>query len=127
MSGVNVTSAASARSLYRQLLRLAYRWPDDPLRPNANFPVALRQAIRSKFEEQATGEKATWRRRELNEHIRALEQLLNNQYKQENPLSERMLSPAGNPNYYTKLMRELERVQKNPNVRPSLWSRLFSG
>jgi hypothetical protein len=78
-----MNSNVSTRSLYRRLLRLAYRWPEDPLRPNANFSVALQQAIRSQFETSSINDKKVWSKHEITEHIKALEQLLNNQYKTE--------------------------------------------
>ncbi|RKP09834.1 hypothetical protein THASP1DRAFT_28382 [Thamnocephalis sphaerospora] len=120
------TSAPAVRRLYRSFLRLVDQWPNDPLRPKANFRVALRQAVHDRFRAPGDAADIARRVRAADEQQRALELLLSNHYKQESPLSSRTLRPAGNPTYYDKLLRELERVQRGEGGRPGFLDRLFS-
>ncbi|CAO3655275.1 unnamed protein product [Mucor hiemalis] len=40
--------------------------------------------------------------------LAALESLLENTFKDKYPISDKILTPAGNPNYYSKLVSSLE-------------------
>jgi cytochrome b pre-mRNA-processing protein 6 len=120
-----MTSKSTIQQLYRQFLRLADRWPNDPLRPKANFRVTLRQTIKDRFREPIDSNTLQTRLQQAKEQLKALELILNNTYKEAYPLSKRILRPASNPTYYEKLLSELDRVQKYQGTKLAFLRRFF--
>ncbi|KAI5854653.1 hypothetical protein BZA05DRAFT_392161 [Tricharina praecox] len=114
--------------LYKQYCAIIARWPIDPLRPSLNFSTALRARVTHYFgthadpdstlpsqntnavtapstpHPQAEKFDAVTVKREIN----ALAGLLEDRFMKQYPLAENMLKPKGNPDYYDKLMRELD-------------------
>ncbi|CAO3641132.1 unnamed protein product [Mucor fragilis] len=106
-------------SLYRSYLRIVREWPSDKIRPNRGMKQILAQRVEETFRAPNTEtidiEKA---RKELD----ALECLLDNTFKEKYPISDKILTPAGNPNYYSKLVSSLE---ANKDGQRSALSKLF--
>ncbi|OBZ91504.1 Ubiquinol-cytochrome-c reductase complex assembly factor 2 [Choanephora cucurbitarum] len=94
--------AAEIQPLYRSFLKVVQRWPTDKVRPNRDLKQVLITRIEESFKKQEglSIEKAE---REL----KSLESLLENEFKEKYPLSERILSPASNPTYYSSLVSSI--------------------
>jgi hypothetical protein len=110
-------------SLYRSYMRIVREWPSDKVRPNRGMKQILEKRVEETFRasnpESINMEKA---RKELD----ALESLLDNKFKDkvirslryyssslnsfisQYPISDKILTPASNPNYYSKLVSSLE-------------------
>ncbi|KAI8876248.1 hypothetical protein K501DRAFT_135548, partial [Backusella circina FSU 941] len=90
-------------TLYRSYLRLVKEWPNDKVRQNRGMKQILAKRIEETFRnEQQQVHLATAR-----EELASLQKLLDNEFKEKYPISERILEPAGSPNYYSKLMASL--------------------
>ncbi|KAF9947695.1 hypothetical protein BGZ70_002553 [Mortierella alpina] len=63
--------------------------------------------------------------------LEALQKITNNEFKQKYPLSPKLLTPASNPNYYSKLVDMLEKETAKKNFEaigkkgPSFFQKLF--
>ncbi|KAK3814363.1 MAG: hypothetical protein J3Q66DRAFT_36298 [Benniella sp.] len=133
----NVAAAPSAKtvlSLYRSYLRVINKWPSDPIRPTRNLKTALRSQVSESFRSPVTGtdvDTFASRVQDAQVQLEALQRLTLNEFKQKYPLSPRMLTPASNPNYYSKLVDMLEKETAKKNVEavgkkgPSFFQRLF--
>ncbi|KAF9365195.1 hypothetical protein BGX34_010999 [Mortierella sp. NVP85] len=133
----NVAAAPSAKtvlSLYRSYLRVINKWPSDPIRPTRNLKTALRSQVSESFRSPVTGADINTfasRVQDARVQLEALQRLTLNEFKQKYPLSPRMLTPASNPNYYSKLVDMLEKETAKKNVEavgkkgPSFLQRLF--
>ncbi|KAF4556133.1 Hypothetical protein D9617_1g080080 [Elsinoe fawcettii] len=96
--------------------RLASAWPKDVLRPETQFQKILTSRIETApssnpetegFLEKVLGSGRNARSAELKE-VNALYSLLENRYSKASPLSSDMLKPKSDPEYYTRLEKELE-------------------
>ncbi|PSK53885.1 hypothetical protein B9Z65_7691 [Elsinoe australis] len=96
--------------------RLASRWPQDVLRPETQFQKVLMARTESApspnpeiqgFLEKVLGPGQTPRAVELKE-VNALYSLLENRYSKASPLSTDMMKPKSDPEYYSRLERELK-------------------
>ncbi|TKX24473.1 hypothetical protein C1H76_3080 [Elsinoe australis] len=96
--------------------RLASRWPQDVLRPETRFQKVLMARTESApspnpeiqgFLEKVLGPDQKPRAAELKE-ANALYSLLENRYSKASPLSTDMMKPKSDPEYYSRLERELE-------------------
>jgi cytochrome b pre-mRNA-processing protein 6 len=120
---------------YNRLLTL---WPKDPLRPDFSFTTALQHRL-SKLQPiqpkegasktpftssspstakptQPTPADLPDARTELL-NINALYSLLENRYSKRYPTSPALLRPQSNPEYYERLMREIEEAPKKSWLR----------
>ncbi|PWW78117.1 hypothetical protein C7212DRAFT_363058 [Tuber magnatum] len=114
-------------ALQKQYMTLLSHWPVDPLRPNLSFPDSLRRRVEqelgatyppgsgspppvnagtkveagSKFNEE-------YEKRQLN----ALSSLLEDRYKKMYPITDHILMPKSQPDYYNKLLEELDVAPK---------------
>ncbi|CAO3682310.1 hypothetical protein CU097_006467 [Rhizopus azygosporus] len=104
-------------SLYRSYLRIVREWPEDKVRPNRG----MKQVLAKKVEEQFRSSSNIDYDKSVQE-MKALDYLLDNRFKEKYPISDKILMPAGNPNYYKKLLSSLE---ANREDNKSLWQRLF--
>ncbi|KAI8061016.1 hypothetical protein BC940DRAFT_310928 [Gongronella butleri] len=93
-------------SLYRAYIRLVRDWPADKVRPNRDMKQVLAARVEETFRKPLQdGEPIDIQKAER--QLDALERLLDNEFKQKYPLSDKILSPAGNPNYYSSLLSSL--------------------
>ncbi|KAL1924005.1 uncharacterized protein VTP21DRAFT_7040 [Calcarisporiella thermophila] len=99
-------------SLYRSYLRVLARWPKDPLRPTRDPRKVLAARVQEAFHRGPNS-----REQDLNleealakgkSELKALEKLLTNEYKNRYQLSDKILNPASNPNYYTRLLAGID-------------------
>lgn len=124
-------SSAAARneiqSLYRSYLRLIADWPADRVRPNRDMKQVLTARVQEMFRQKDNGQVDVEQARK---QLDALERLLSNEFKEkvrkldvetyinipsilnthcmQYPLSDKIVSPASNPNYYSRLVASLE-------------------
>lgn len=108
----------TATPIYRHFLRALDKWPNDPLRPYVSFEKMMRARLDAQFRT----ENPIWDEKEAARQLHALELLLRDELKKKYPLSPKILEPASNPRYYTRLIEELERSAQN---RPVSWIRNF--
>lgn len=120
-------SRQEIHSLYRSYLRIVREWPEDKVRPNRGMKQILEKRVEETF-------RTTDPTKEINlevarKELAALESLLDNTFKNkvlflyllalkpllislfyfsQYPISDNILTPAGNPNYYSKLVSSLE-------------------
>ncbi|PUU83313.1 hypothetical protein B9Z19DRAFT_1189749 [Tuber borchii] len=116
-------------ALRKQYMTLLSHWPVDPLRPALSFPDFLRRRIEQEFgaphppnssplsavsttttkevEAQSKFDEV-YEKRQLN----ALSSLLEDRYKKMYPVTDHILMPKGQPDYYKKLLEELEVAPK---------------
>ncbi|GAA5810778.1 hypothetical protein MFLAVUS_004204 [Mucor flavus] len=93
-------------SLYRSYLRIVKEWPEDKIRLNRGMKQILSKKVEETFR---TGQgKDTLDLNKQRKELEALEFLLDNKFKDKYPISDKILTPAGNPNYYSKLVASLE-------------------
>ncbi|CAO3629592.1 unnamed protein product [Cunninghamella blakesleeana] len=95
------------QNLYRSYLRLIRDWPADKVRPNRDMKQILTTRVEETFRKPLQNENEPFDIEEAKKQLDALERLLDNEFKQKYPLSDKILSPAGNPNYYSSLMSSL--------------------
>ncbi|CAM0134945.1 hypothetical protein VKS41_000481 [Umbelopsis sp. WA50703] len=108
------------QSLYRSYLRLISEWPVDRVRPNRDMKKVLTARVQEMFRQT---DNAQIDIQEARQQLNALERLLSNEFKEKYPLSDKIVSPASNPNYYSRLVASLE-AQKTNKGGP--FSRLFA-
>ncbi|KAG5437110.1 hypothetical protein PCANB_001231 [Pneumocystis canis] len=102
------------------------RIPDDPLRPHANLKTVLRPRAydyikNTQTERNINQDNLTQNKQELLDQYSALQYLANDKYKLKFPLSEKILHPSENPEYYKKL---IESIKPKP-PRSSLFKKWF--
>ncbi|CAO0793570.1 unnamed protein product [Mucor circinelloides] len=88
--------------LYRSFLKVIQKWPVDKVRPNRDLKQVLSTRIEETFRNQETLNVA-----QAEKELVALEKLLNNEFKEKYTLSEKILSPASNPKYYSGMVSSL--------------------
>ncbi|KAF9923203.1 hypothetical protein BGZ65_009033 [Modicella reniformis] len=106
-------------SLYRSYIRVIHLWPADPIRPTRNLKTALQSQVSEAFRAPITGTSNNTlpcRIHDARLQLDALQRLSRNEFKQKYPLSPRMLTPASNPNYYSKLVDMLEKETAKKNI-----------
>ncbi|KAF9436474.1 hypothetical protein BGZ76_003905 [Entomortierella beljakovae] len=134
MSTTTNQSAKTVVSLYRSYLKVINKWPADPIRPTRNMKTALRSQITESFRNPVTGTNNNTvpaRIHDAQIQLEALKKITNNEFKQKYPLSSKMLTPASNPNYYSKLVDMLEKETAKKNFEaigkkgPTFFQKLF--
>ncbi|KAG0365274.1 hypothetical protein BC939DRAFT_268298 [Gamsiella multidivaricata] len=127
-------SARTVVNLYRSYLRVINQWPADPIRPTRNMKTALRSQVTESFRSPITGannDTLASRIADARVQLEALQKITRNEFKQKYPLSPKLLTPASNPNYYSKLVDMLEKETAKKNFEaigkkgPSFFQRLF--
>ncbi|GAB5592543.1 hypothetical protein Unana1_07443 [Umbelopsis nana] len=93
------------QSLYRSYLRLIADWPTDRVRPNRDMKKVLTARVQEMFRQKDNAQVDI---KEARRQLDALERLLANEFKEKYPLSDKIVSPASNPNYYSRLVSSLE-------------------
>ncbi|KAI9314521.1 hypothetical protein BX666DRAFT_1879563 [Dichotomocladium elegans] len=111
------TAAAGARraeihALYRRYLRLVRDWPADKVRPKRDMKQVLSQRVEETFRRPLQNEHEPFDMIDAKKQLEALEKLLDNEFKNKYPLSDKILSPASNPNYYSRLVSTLGNDKK---------------
>ncbi|KAI7901117.1 uncharacterized protein BX663DRAFT_514992 [Cokeromyces recurvatus] len=99
-------STKEIQTLYRSFLKVMQKWPVDKVRPKRDLKQIMSNRIEETFRKPLLNKDQldmTQAKREL----AALERLLNNEFKERFPLSEKILSPASNPKYYSRLIASL--------------------
>ncbi|KAH0610023.1 uncharacterized protein H6S33_012569 [Morchella sextelata] len=120
--------------LHKQYRTLAELWPTDPLRPNLSLQTLLQQRIARQFVQAVEGDEAIPTQNHSGpattgsgsagegrpvvkfdegraaREINALGSLLEDRYRKKYPVSDRILKPRGNPEYYDNLIKELEQA-----------------
>ncbi|KAF8536134.1 hypothetical protein BDD12DRAFT_852447 [Trichophaea hybrida] len=115
--------------LHRQYVALIHHWPIDPLRPTISFRETLSARVNQYFgthvEADATipsqntpaitpassaeGKPVVkFDANTVQKEIDILGNLLEDRFKKAYPLKENMLRPKSNPEYYEKLLKELD-------------------
>ncbi|KAF9930761.1 hypothetical protein FBU30_011297 [Linnemannia zychae] len=123
----------SVPSLYRSFLRIINKWPTDPIRPTRNMKTALRSQVTESFRSPLAGGQDTLASRinDANIQLEALQKITRNEFKHKYPLSPKLLTPASNPNYYSKLVDMLEKETAKKNFEavgkkgPTFFQKLF--
>ncbi|KAK3835992.1 MAG: hypothetical protein JOS17DRAFT_735729 [Linnemannia elongata] len=132
----STTAHQSVPSLYRSFLRVINKWPADPIRPTRNMKTALRSQVTESFRSPLSvgaGSQDTLasRIKDAQVQLEALQKITNNEFKQKYPLSPKLLTPASNPNYYSKLVDMLEKETAKKNFEaigkkgPTFFQKLF--
>ncbi|KAI8084258.1 NADH ubiquinone oxidoreductase subunit NDUFA12-domain-containing protein [Gilbertella persicaria] len=89
----------------KSYMRIVNEWPVDKVRPTRGMKQVLEKRVEEAFRAPSVEfmnlEKA-------HQELKALESLLDNTFKEKYPISDKILTPASNPNYYSKLMSSLE-------------------
>lgn len=99
-------SRQEIHSLYRSYLRIVREWPEDKVRPNRGMKQILEKRVEETF--RTTNPTKELDLEVARKELAALESLLDNTFKEKYPISDNILTPAGNPNYYSKLVSSLE-------------------
>ncbi|KAF9122670.1 hypothetical protein BGW39_009578 [Mortierella sp. 14UC] len=124
----------SVPTLYRSFLRVINKWPADPIRPTRNMKTALRSQVTESFRSPfAPGGQDTLASRvqDAQVQLEALQKITRNEFKHKYPLSPKLLTPASNPNYYSKLVDMLEKETAKKNFEaigkkgPTFFQKLF--
>ncbi|KAF9306847.1 hypothetical protein BGZ74_002745 [Mortierella antarctica] len=132
-SQLTAESTRTIIHLYRAYLRVIAKWPADPIRPTRNMKTALRSQVTESFRSlnnQADSSVAQ-RIADAQVQLQALQKITRNEFKQKYPLSPKLLTPASNPNYYSKLVDMLEKETAKKNFEaigkkgPSFFQKLF--
>ncbi|KAL9557995.1 hypothetical protein MBANPS3_001142 [Mucor bainieri] len=92
--------------LYRSFLKVIQKWPVDKVRPNRDLKQVLSTRIEETFRKPLLNEE-TLDVAQAEKELLALEKLLNNEFKEKYTLSEKILSPASNPKYYSGMVSSL--------------------
>ncbi|KAG0297891.1 hypothetical protein BGZ97_004205 [Linnemannia gamsii] len=129
----SATAPQSVPSLYRSFLRVINKWPADPIRPTRNMKTALRSQVTETFRSPLTAGQDTLasRIKDAQVQLEALQKITHNEFKQKYPLSPKLLTPASNPNYYSKLVDMLEKETAKKNFEaigkkgPTFFQKLF--
>ncbi|KAI7848486.1 hypothetical protein BDC45DRAFT_574841 [Circinella umbellata] len=98
---------AEIHTLYRNYLKLVRDWPADKVRPNRDMKQVLTQRVEETFRRPLEDDSVPFNFKDAQNQLEALEKLLHNEYKNKYPLSDKILSPASNPNYYARLVSTL--------------------
>ncbi|KAF9971328.1 hypothetical protein BGZ73_005751 [Actinomortierella ambigua] len=115
--------------LYRSYLRVVNKWPTDHIRPNRNLKTALRSQVDESFRSTTplSADTLAARLQDGQRQLDALKRIANNEFKQKYPLSPKLLTPASNPNYYTKLVDMLEKeTSARTGGKKGFFGRMFS-
>ena len=91
---------------YRHFLKVLEKWPADPLRPHISFQNIQGQRMEKLFRDK----NPLWTEDIAMKKVLPLERLLANELKKKYPLSAKTMEPASNPNYYTRLLKEIHRT-----------------
>ncbi|OBZ84849.1 hypothetical protein A0J61_07101 [Choanephora cucurbitarum] len=91
-------------ALYRSYMRIVRDWPEDKVRPNRG----MKQVLEKRVEETFRTAHPDIHLEKAKKELESLELLLENTFKEKYPISEKILTPASNPNYYSKLISSLE-------------------
>lgn len=89
-------------AVLKQFQKALGRWPQDILRPHANFTDVMQKRIASKPPSEA--------------ETNALFTLLENRYSRKYPLSKSTTSPASDPEHYGRLLEELEEAPERTGL-----------
>ncbi|KAG2198025.1 hypothetical protein INT47_004992 [Mucor saturninus] len=93
--------------LYRSFLKVIQKWPADKVRPTRDLKGVLTTRVEETFRKPLANEGSLDIVKAQRELV-ALEKLLNNEFKEKHPLSDKILSPASNPDYYSSLVNSLK-------------------
>ncbi|KAI8362765.1 NADH ubiquinone oxidoreductase subunit NDUFA12-domain-containing protein [Blakeslea trispora] len=91
-------------ALYRSYMRIVRDWPEDKVRPNRG----MKQVLEKRVEETFRTAHPDIHLEKAKKELESLESLLDNTFKEKYPISEKILTPASHPNYYSKLISSLE-------------------
>ncbi|KAI8390919.1 uncharacterized protein BYT42DRAFT_542563 [Radiomyces spectabilis] len=104
-------------ALYRSYLRLVRDWPADKVRPNRDMKQMLAKRVEETFRQPLQSETEVFNIDKAKKQLDALERLLDNEFKLKYPLSDKILSPASNPKYYSSLISSLSKDGKSSLAR----------
>ncbi|KAF9005748.1 hypothetical protein CPC16_008435 [Podila verticillata] len=131
-SQLTAESTRTIVHLYRAYLRVIAKWPADPIRPTRNMKTALRSQVTESFRSLNNQDSSVAQRiADAQVQLQALQKITRNEFKQKYPLSPKLLTPASNPNYYSKLVDMLEKETAKKNFEaigkkgPSFFQKLF--
>ncbi|KAK0516983.1 hypothetical protein JMJ35_000138 [Cladonia borealis] len=109
--------------IYKHYQRILTQWPVDRLRPEVSFQKIIQHRIDTQLKPPTTPPQDNVVSNQAQatiptsvpfdeqgqlEQVNVLYSLLENRYKKKYPLSEKMMRPASNPDYYDKLVKELD-------------------
>ncbi|KAL8771689.1 MAG: hypothetical protein Q9209_002880 [Squamulea sp. 1 TL-2023] len=114
--------------VYRHFQRALAQWPVDILRPQVSFQDVMRRRIDKQLGPSTTDKTSYDPGKETKdtlvsplkpyneqaqlEEANLLYSFLENRYSRKYPLSDRLLKPLSNPEYYENLVKELEEAPK---------------
>ncbi|KAF9385655.1 hypothetical protein CPB97_004625 [Podila verticillata] len=131
-SQLTAESTRTIVHLYRAYLRVITKWPADPIRPTRNMKTALRSQVTESFRSLNKQDSSVAQRiADAQVQLQALQKITRNEFKQKYPLSPKLLTPASNPKYYSKLVDMLEKETAKKNFEaigkkgPSFFQKLF--
>ncbi|KAG0086632.1 hypothetical protein BGZ93_011408 [Podila epicladia] len=132
-SQLTTESTRTIVHLYRAYLRVISKWPADPIRPTRNMKTALRSQVTESFRSlnNQADTSVAQRIADAQVQLQALQKITRNEFKQKYPLSPKLLTPASNPNYYSKLVDMLEKETAKKNFEaigkkgPTFFQKLF--
>ncbi|KAG0338579.1 hypothetical protein BG000_003729 [Podila horticola] len=131
-SQLTAESTRTIVHLYRAYMRVIAKWPADPIRPTRNMKTALRSQVTESFRSlNQTDSSVAQRIADAQVQLQALQKITRNEFKQKYPLSAKLLTPASNPNYYSKLVDMLEKETAKKNFEaigkkgPTFFQKLF--
>ncbi|KAJ1960684.1 hypothetical protein IWQ62_004133, partial [Dispira parvispora] len=139
------------RRLFQAFQTHLAKWPRDPLRPDQDFRTAMEHRLNQELGPLLKEDRITTTTPSPNpapttsttptstsvctldqltlgqaeEDLKALQHLLDNSAKQQYPLSDTMLKPRMQPNYYQDLISELDRIAVEPPKPPGFFQRWF--
>ncbi|KAE8211703.1 hypothetical protein CF319_g2318 [Tilletia indica] len=138
------TSTALTRGYLDRLLSIGESWPSDPLRPDLHFGRAIEQASRKALLKKSSAAAAATPAaavgagangdglvlRELNagsgadvevveRAAAALEYLRANKAFKKHPTPQTIIKPASHPEYYSRLVKTLDRAGRGEDISPS--------
>ncbi|KAI9281463.1 hypothetical protein BY458DRAFT_486865 [Sporodiniella umbellata] len=106
------------KSLYRSYLRIVKEWPEDKIRPNRGMKQILDKKVKDQFRSQHPIDFS-----KAQQEMKVLDYMLDNKFQEKYPISEKILMPATNPNYYSRLVTTLEAQH---DTKKSIWQKLFA-
>ncbi|KAJ1658720.1 hypothetical protein IWQ61_002078 [Dispira simplex] len=139
------------RRLFQAFQTSLAKWPRDPLRPDQDFRTAMEHRLNQELGPLLNDDRTTTKAPstspnpntlttptstsvctldqltlgQAEEDLKALQHILDNCAKHQYPLSDTMLKPRMQPNYYQDLIRELDRVAVEPPKPPNFFQRWF--
>ncbi|KAJ1914163.1 hypothetical protein IWQ60_008914 [Tieghemiomyces parasiticus] len=123
---VSKLPAPQIRQIYQSLTEIAARWPKDPLPTKATPANATKEstsAVSHPSSSTKTFDALTLE--QIEGDIKGFRLLLDNHYKDTNPLTDNLLKPKLGPLFYEDLIQRMDAAAVNPPAPPGFFQRWF--